>query len=95
MEAPFPDWKNKYFILTNKSPGPDSFTDKFYKILKKYLISILLKTLAKHWRREKSLKHILLSHDYPYTKTRQRHHKKKRENDWSVFAEHNSVQNPK
>jgi len=38
----------KQISHSNKSPGPDSFIDKLYKILKEYLIAILLKTLAQH-----------------------------------------------
>ena len=93
MEAPFPDWKNKYFILTNKSPGPDSFTDKFYKILKKYLISILLKKTLK--KREIFKTYFIKSWLSLYQNQTKTPQKKKRKWLVKVFAEHNSVQNPK
>ena len=49
-------------LPTNKSPGPDGFTGKFYKTFREELTPILLKTLPKYSRGSNIPKQIGRAH---------------------------------
>ena len=68
-------------LPANKSPGPNGFTSEIYQLFKDESILILLKLFQKHSRRGKTHKLILQGHNYPDSKTRQRHHRERKLDD--------------
>ena len=77
MNWPFRSTKIKTVIknlLTNKSPGPDDFTGKFYQMSREELTPIL--KLYQKTEQEGTLPNSFSeAHHHPNTKTRQRYHK--------------------
>ena len=57
-------------LPTNKSPGPNSSTGKFYQTFREKLTPILLQFFPKNCRGNNTPKFILWGHHHPDTKTR-------------------------
>ena len=65
-------------LQTNKSTGPDGFTDEHYQTVREELTTILLKDFSKNFRGRNIPKLILHGDHHHDRKTRQRYHKKRK-----------------